>query len=376
MAIINLKKIKERLSQPLEKTKDGKKSAEKAGGGEKEKARALPEYTIRTMQDDLAEVGLKKLEKEAKKPKIEEKIITGPSPTFEEEEEKKEKEEKKSQKAPLPSAEELVSPIPKNLPISPPAPASEPAPEFSKPKEISEKTKKKISKRSIFIIIGAILIIGIGGFFYWQQVLKPTPEPEPEPEAPDKPVLSNSLMLVEETKIISTSYELSLLNLLIQESKLEQSLGGFKRIGILNPLDDEQNFLSLSELFQKLEISIPPYSLMELENKYTLVLYSQNEEKRLGLITQVKNSENLKEQLKFWEQTMVNDLQNFFLGKNLLSPATSGFQDNNYKEIAIRYINFPEPDLTIDYAVFNNLFVLTTSRESMYKIIDRIVDNL
>ena len=77
---------------------------------------------------------------------------------------------------------------------------------------------------------------------------------------------------------------------------------------------------------------------------------------------------------------MINDLKKFFIGETLGMPASLEFQDNNYRGTLIRYINFPEPDLTIDYAFANNLFILTTSRESMYKIIDRVksisVDNL
>jgi hypothetical protein len=173
--------------------------------------------------------------------------------------------------------------------------------------------------------------------------------------------------------MLSLSPESSLSEALKTEAQLEQATGTFKRIIILKQAQAEEGkkHLSLTKIFQRLRINIPSYALAELKENYNLILYSQNGKTRLGLITEIENAENLKEQLRFWEETMFNDLKNMFLGEIPKGAATSKFNDNIYKEIPIRYINFPEPDLTIDYAIINNLFVLTTSKESMYKIIDR-----
>lgn len=336
---------------------------------------ALPEYTIRTMKDDLGRLGLKELEKEAKesrevkilREKLKEREISPP-----------EELPVAPPKAPLPTTEELITEKPEKLP----SPSAPPTPTVSRVERptVSKPTIPKIKKTRIliFAIIIFLILVGIGAFFYWRGKEQPLPPSEPEAEAEAEaeaqtPEPSISLILVDETRIISllpeASFSDSLKQDIMQESRKEQEIGTFKRIAILK---NETEFLSLGEFFNELRINIPPYVLGSLGENYTLVLYNQNGTKHLCLIADVEDPENLKEQLRFWEETMVNDLENFFLGKARGEPSTSEFQDNTYEEMAIRYINFPEPDLTIDYSIINNLFILTTSRESMYRIIDKI----
>ena len=327
----------------------------------------LPEYKIRTMKDDLAKAGPAKNE-----PAPPEKLPIAPEGPV---------------KAPLPSAEELISE--KELPKAP-----EPAPKIEKPKVpiLEEKPVKKTkpfwtAEKRKFLIIAVIVIvilILISAFFYWQGT-KPLPpseegegqaEPEPQPLEP-----SASLIPVNETKIISLTDETSVFNLLKQEAKASQTNGTFKRIVILKnpPAGGQAEFLSLKELFQELEIPIPPYTLLELKQNYTLVLYSQNEGRRLGLITQVKNTGNLKTQLFAWEQTMVDDFKNFYPVQSPGEKETETFQDAIYppsgeagKSITVRYINLPTPDLALNYTIKNNFLIIGTSKDIMYEIIDKI----
>jgi hypothetical protein len=318
----------------------------------------LPEYKIQTMKDDLTKAGPSKPE-----------FIPAPPdklPVVE--------------RVSLPSTEELISK--RELPKPP-----KPAPKIEKPKvPILEKKPRKEKKPFwtpkkkrglIIIIIIIIILIAIGGFFYWQGT-KPEsfPEPEPQPQA-QTPEPSTSLIPVDETKIISLSIETSVFNLLKQEAETDQLINTFKRIAILKT---ETEFLSLNELFQELEIIVPPYALTELGPDYTLVLYNQDEGKRLGLITQVKNSENLKTQLTNWEQTMLNNFQNFYIDDQPGQKETETFQDDIYspdgeagQKTAIRYINLPTPDLTINYAIVNDLLIISTSKELIYTIIDKIL---
>lgn len=377
MVALKLEDIKEKLTADI-----GAKKPKK----EEVKMGRLPEYTIRTMKDDLAEVGLESLEKEAKIAEAErEEIITPPEIEKRPEAEISEEFKVKLKRTPLPDAEELVAPAPENLPVAdkkttpplkdaslptPPGfktpPPTPPAPEMAP----EPHPRRKIPRALILGIIGIIIIGAIGGLFYWQGE-KPKPEPQPEPKP--QPTLSQSLLFTEQTKILYLSDEPKLFELLKQEAEQDQTSVTFKRIGILNSsTGEDQKFLSLVEIFQGLEIAVPPYFLSELEDNYTLAFYGQDNERRLILISQIKNIDNLKEQIKFWEETMADDLKSLFLDKAVKNPATSRFQDNNYNGVDIRYINFPEPNLTIDYAVVNKLFIITTSKESMYKTIDRI----
>jgi hypothetical protein len=354
----------------------------------------LPEYEIRTMKDDLAELTVEKLEKEAKGTKAPEEIVVVSKPW------RKKKEitppppvKTERKRAPLPSAEELLMKKPelakrlkKELPKPPEVKPLEPAKPEAKPSPPPVEAKGRKKPKLIIILIIAILILaGVVAFFYWQGKQPSSPEQptteepgpeEPQPPGPEQPELSIPFLIpANKTKILSLSPESSLLEALKTEAQLEETTGIFKRIIILKQArtEERKEHLSLTNIFQRLGINILPYALAELKENYNLILYSQNGKTRLGLITEIENPENLKEQLRFWEETMFNDLKNMFLGETPGGTATSKFHDNIYKEIPIRYINFPEPDLTIDYAIVNNLFVLTTSKESMYRIIDGIL---
>jgi hypothetical protein len=374
MTALKLEDIKEKLTADIGGKKEKKEEKE-----EESKINSLPEYTIRTMNDDLAEVGLASLAKEAEAAEGKKKPVTAPIPEIEKrpEPEIREKEieeleeELEHKKAPLPSTEELVAPVPKNLPIAevkPPESAPVPTPTAPTPPEMAPITRphRKFPRILIFILIGIVIVGGVGGFLYWQGT-KPEPQPQPQPQP--QPILSQSLIFTEQTKTVSLLDEPSFFELLKKEAKHDQTTATFKRMGVLK---NEQEFLSLVGVLQGLDAPVPPYSLAELKDNYTLALYSQNGERRLVLITEIRDVDTLKEQLKFWEETMADDLKRFFLDETVEGPATPGFQDNNYKGIAIRYINFPGPGLTIDYAIVNNFFIITTSKDSMYETIDRI----
>ncbi len=230
-------------------------------------------------------------------------------------------------------------------------------------------------KKFWLIVLLAILAMAIIlGFFYWRGLKtesnpnNSTPQPlENELKIPD------SLITVDEVKILKLENNISFL-ILLQDEKIS-ALKTIRRIvpTKISPESGKEEVLSLSDLIKELNISVYPYVLSEFKNNYTLVLYGQEEnEKRFGLIIETTNNINLKEQLHYWEKTMIENLYNIFLGKQPQIPTNKNFSDGVYNIIPIRFINFPNPDISIDYSTPNNLFILSTSRESMHTIIDRI----
>jgi len=307
---------------------------------------ALPEHKIRTMQDDLAE-----LEGVAEK-----KIATAPVP------EKKEPYipvSKKLKKAPLPSTEELIGAAPSNLPVFE---------KKSKKKDFPKEASIKVSiplKRSfnpLFIII-IIILAGVGGFFYWQgKETPPIIEPEPEQVEP-----SQSLIPINET-IIIFSPEKTIKEIIKEQGTKEENADIFKRITIQKT---EKEFFSLSELFEKLEIIAPPYTMLGFGENYTLFVNNN----KLGIIIEIKNSDNLKSRLRIWEETMLDSFKSFYL-EDYANLSCNGFIDNKYKEIDIRYSNIANPVINVNYAIVNNLLIIGISKNLMYNTIDKIVDNL
>ena len=94
---------------------------------------------------------------------------------------------------------------------------------------------------------------------------------------------------------------------------------------------------------------------------------------KLGIIIRILQPENLALLMKTWESTMAGDLESFFLGVEKGQPATETFQDNIYQDVAIRYLNFPDSTLTIDYVISDDYLIITTSKESIYAVIDQLL---
>lgn len=360
---------------------------------------SLPEYEVRTMEDDINKLEGRPTDKRPVKlelppppvqpkkiettktlavaPKVKEVLPPEELPIPSAKPEIKpepiiEVKKPEIKKAPLPGTEEFITKAPEPLKpqIIPPAPKPQIIPPAipAKPRKIiTPKVKKARTKKILIILIIVLAIIALGVFFYWQGT---RPEPLPLPEPPTNEInVPASLIPVDETKILKIENNISFKNLLRDEAGLEQLSGTMKRI---IPVKNETEILSLSDLVKELGIAIYPYVFSELKNNYTLILYGQDKEKIIGLIVETNNPDKIKEQSRYWEATMVEDLKNLFLLKKPGNPTTAFFRDNTHKNVLLRYINFPNPDLTIDYAVLDNLFILSISKEAMYNIIDRL----
>ncbi len=127
------------------------------------------------------------------------------------------------------------------------------------------------------------------------------------------------------------------------------------------------------EIIELLEINIPANVSNNLGEKYTFFLYAQSGGNRAGFIVEITDQELLRANLRNWENTMEEDLKPIFLNQELGEPATEEFQGSVYKDIGIRYLNFSNSSLSIDYAIVENYMIVTTSKESIYKMIDRIL---
>lgn len=302
----------------------------------------------------------------------------------------------------VPGGAKKVAP-PASLPVLEPAKKPERPPKPPKPPKSLKPTKAIIPKAPLpkprlkFALIGlgiVIVIGGAGGFLYWWNYLRPIPpaathyecrdlqcvsiEGEGEdrcqtnedcqPVAPVEPIVPDSLIAVDETETIELTIgqESLLVDKLKSAAAREQPLNTFKRILVKLVNQTDKHYADLGVLISSLGASLPEN--VSLEENYTLFFYSQLEGNRLGLV--IDTEENLN------EETIVDDLKPLLLKDETLAPFTKEFQDNAYQDIAIRYINFPNPDLSIDYAVVGDKLVIATSRESMYAVIDALLKDI
>lgn len=134
--------------------------------------------------------------------------------------------------------------------------------------------------------------------------------------------------------------------------------------------------VSFEEVLAGFNIILPKNVADSVDSsRFTVFLWRQEGGMRVGFAVGVKDIETMRGDLLAWEPNMTADLNTFLkqLGK-ITDSATPTFQDNVRRSVPIRYLNFPLPDLTIDYATdqSRNLFLFTTSRESMFTAIDAL----
>ena len=248
------------------------------------------------------------------------------------------------------------------------------------PKEtILPKPPKRFSPREkILVRIGAILIFLLLLTVFIRLFLeKKPPPPEKEPEVIEKTVeevekpeitLPPSLIPVKAliTAEISKLEEISQAFNQINEEELSE--GDLFQIAIKNKTENE--LVSLETLAQFFQVEIPEGFLQKLDENYTLAVFPQKEGKRMVLVTKVKEKEGLSDLLKNWEGKIQKD--GLFLSGQKISTLSPYFRTTFYQNTGFRYLTVSKEDSGVCYAWFNDYFVLTTSFQSMKKVIEEI----
>lgn len=137
--------------------------------------------------------------------------------------------------------------------------------------------------------------------------------------------------------------------------------------------------LTISQLFEALDLH-PPKEVKNNLETYTLYLYSQKElfvqkrRNRLGIAFRIKEGKAgiVRVAMAEWEKVLPDDFNKVHTLWKRGAKASPYFLDNYYSGVHIRYANFPVPDLSIDWAITDDILLLTTSRESMWRTIDKI----
>ncbi len=160
--------------------------------------------------------------------------------------------------------------------------------------------------------------------------------------------------------------------------------------------DSQGKFPSLDKLASSTEIDLfnlptqvnagPLKDQLEM-NSFSFFAYSQSRPDsspfisgtnsgRIGIIILIKNAtstDDLAKSLTDLEQLMFASLKILLPDAKNNFPTKPVFLDNTYNNTAVRYINLPEPSLSLDYAILNNKLIFATSKQSMHAIIDRIL---
>ena len=294
----------------------------------------------------------------------------------------------------------------------------------------SQSSGSHLNPRLALFMVAVIFIGGIGYYLYTSGAFSALsgvfhhssiqPQPQPQPPVASKkptttPAISSSTPAVSTSSLasniqISPSFfapdeqvVIKINSLSDLKPALEQNFNkplkedSFRRIVVM--LHNSLSSLSLAQIFSTLKqialgkagqyrelisdelidswgLSMPGDVYRDIAKGYNLFFYGQpGDGGRIVVIFKVNNVDQTSQDLNNWEQTMMYDLEEFFLGVKHGDPFTDVFVDNYHKNIHIRYLNLPRPDITLDYALLpqEKYLIFTTSRESMWAAIDKIV---
>lgn len=143
---------------------------------------------------------------------------------------------------------------------------------------------------------------------------------------------------------------------------------------------DPQNGLSysFSSFMSSALVTIPEEIIpfVDNDNFYLSLMQKVDSSYSRGFIIKLKNDVGISAVLNGWEANMSANLQTLF-GLDIEQAASINLLDNTYQGVAIRYRNFPDHFLTIDYAVVtetngDKYLVVTSSKDHIYSIIDNL----
>ncbi len=297
-------------------------------------------------------------------------------------------------------------------------------PFLSSIKSVLEKISNK--KVLLFASIGilAVLILGLGGWLLSRRGPGPSPSQTPTPSLTQSPsqtpivsatptplAIPSPPFTMEKQEVISLNLDQKFpISTVLQSLAQSQNSGAFTQVAFKTAAQEgeEARLLTLSEFasFFSLTSFSPNIAdsttspatttksaiylsdLLE-QNQYFPFVYYQTQDgsspfsgglypARFGLIAALKNNDkeaDIKKILKNLEPTMPEELKDLLIFANgaIEIPESPKFIDNTYKNFDIRYMNFPFSTLTLDYAIVNNYLILTTSKEAMYVVIDRLL---
>ncbi len=239
---------------------------------------------------------------------------------------------------------------------------------------------KKIAYIGLFLII--TVLIGVGGYYSFinkEQIMsflninsannekklennQADIKKEPENNFSDK---SNFLMIDELTKEDIISSINQTFDKMPENKLLEFVIVDKDNVALLFP-----------ELSNALGLTLDSEVMRNLGDNFSVFLYKKsNDNKRVSLVIDISNKKLLSGSISTNSGNLVQAIEPVFLNAQV-SPEkeASGFNTSSYENVSIRYNNLSQDtDLSIDYAIIGDKFMLATSKDSGRLIIDKLI---
>lgn len=257
------------------------------------------------------------------------------------------------------------------------------------------KEKKSISTIFYLLVAGVLLVGGALYWFYFRSaepvVLVPTPSPTqtvtPTPVIKD---LSNIFTGVPVNFEVVLSDDISG-DFRTFINALTVAGGDFLKVDLVQNVDGTLVPLDWLDMFD-IDLTAYPfgfkgeivdsatliYGQTEMFSADGLISYDAQNIKKTVLVARVSDAVAVETMMMDWELTIADDLADYLFIEDTSKEESVKFLDNTYRGVAIRYKNFPFPDVTVDYSIIEvagqSYLVVAGSREAMYAALDALLE--
>ncbi|MBI1755032.1 hypothetical protein HYR65_01985 [Candidatus Azambacteria bacterium] len=206
-------------------------------------------------------------------------------------------------------------------------------------------------------------------------VVPPQPAPEAQPEPTPvvtEPTIPQAVLSLDQTVTIeiATMDKTTLLAKLQAENTKITAQKATLRYLVRISSATEKKYLSLSEIGQLIGFTVPQ-SLAQSFSQSEFIGYKNGSAFRYGLAAATSHKDEVKTAALAWEASALDDLAGLYIQKAYVKPATVAFSSNTYLDFTKRYLNMPQPDVSLDWALSDKYFVVATSKEMIFAILDK-----
>lgn len=134
--------------------------------------------------------------------------------------------------------------------------------------------------------------------------------------------------------------------------------------------DKNNNPVAFARFATLLGMAFPQAVMGQIDESFSLYLYSDGKVARTGLALSLKNKELLSKAVMSGESALPFALQALYLDPAVTKIATPSFKSGTYKSYSTRYFNIAPTGLSNDYAFTEKHWIIGTSANAFRKILD------
>lgn len=240
----------------------------------------------------------------------------------------------------------------------------------------------KLAIISLVIIILSVIFFSI--YFFWnskQTNLKQTAQSTIEetiPEPNENPVTISPELenySLENPNVISIDIESTTDQELTE--LLSKKAAEISSLQITNPIefvitDKNNNPISFPIFALTAKINLSQELLQNLEEKFSLYMFPDNNATKIGLAIDVKNKDIVLTKMLGEEKNLPSALSFLFLDTKPTITKEVLFKDNTFNNFSIRYFNLEEnTNSSIDYTITDKQILIGTSKNTLRAIVEK-----